>query len=289
MRFGESREKKIPSTWAPVWTQVLDLNILRTFPAETVLDLGAEATEQLLENELLGFATVGWYLQLELSHSLPLAPFYVIFALVYWRDPFQQLILFLFQLSRKWGGLTKVTVKSSISQCVFVCHTVILDSWGGTWGHLWLQRLWEAQEVFASVLVCQSNIWQVTMPEALQHQGGTCKSQPALKKETRNKASGQQVKSCCFPHVLQGSERGGHFQPGQLLMAIFNLEMLSTFGHALLWAPGTWQWECSKPWVEGVMDALLLLPATFLSCTAEPLLGLDLIPSCDNRQPVLSC
>lgn len=35
------------------------LDILGTCPAETVLDLGAEDTEQLLENELLGFASLG--------------------------------------------------------------------------------------------------------------------------------------------------------------------------------------------------------------------------------------
>lgn len=41
-------------------------------------------------------------------------------------------------------------------------------------------------------------------------------------------------------------------------------------------AVSTWQWECSKPWV-AVLDALLPLPATFLSCTAEPLLELALL------------
>lgn len=92
-------------------------------------------------------------------------------------------------------------------------------------------------------------------------------------------------------------QRGGHFLPCKLLMAKCSLEMLvSMFGHALLWAPGTWQWECSKPWVR-VLDAVLPLPAMFLSCTAESLLelalllqreGVDLIPSSDKRQPVLS-
>lgn len=93
-------------------------------------------------------------------------------------------------------------------------------------------------------------------------------------------------------------QRGGHFLPCKLLMAKRSLELLvSMFGHALLWASGTWQWECSKPWV-WVLDALLPLPAMFLSCTAEPLLelalllqreGVDLIPSSDKRPPVLSC
>lgn len=89
-------------------------------------------------------------------------------------------------------------------------------------------------------------------------------------------------------------QRGGHFQPCKFLVAKFSLDVLvSMFGHAPLWAPGTWQWECSQPWAEGAVDALLPLAAMLLSCTAEPLFlrrqGGDLIPSCDSRQPLLSC
>lgn len=123
--------------------------------------------------------------------------------------------------------------------------------------------------------------------EALQHQDGTCKSQLALKKKTRNESSGQQVRSCCFPHVVLESNHAilrGQFQFRNAGVNVWTCPAVSTWHLAM---------GVLQVWAEG---ALLPLPATLLSCIAGPLLELpqllqrDLIPSCDNRHcaPLLS-
>lgn len=172
-----------------------------------------------------------------------------------------------------------------------VCICVMLsscDSWGDTWGQLWPQTLWEAQEAFASVLVYQSNIWQVTMPEALQHQGGTCKSQLALKKKTRNEPSGQQVTSCCFSHVLQGSERAlptmpihcGQIQIGNVVH-VWTCPAVSSWHLAvgMLQALGRRSDGCSAATPSHVPALHCWAPAGAGPAPAE---RVDLIPSCDT-------
>lgn len=174
------------------------------------------------------------------------------------------------------GRFYKSHSKDSVCQCVLNCHTIILwflrrdlgtalaaDTVGSPGGFCFCFGLLKQHLTGDHARDSAAPGWHM--------QESTCtRRKPGMNHQVSRWDPAAFLTRC-------RNQRGGHFQPRKFLVAKCRLEMwVPMFGHALLWAPGTWQWECSKAWV-GVLDALLPLPATFLYCTADPLLELALL------------
>lgn len=123
----------------------------------TAPSAGEEGMEQLWVKEPLGFAAPGWFRPVWPFPSPPHRSFYTLFTLAYWRQPFQYLILFLFQLSTKQSAFNESHSKQQHLTVWLFCRTVLLRFLRRDVGTAPTQL---SALLSGAVLVCWSTIWR---------------------------------------------------------------------------------------------------------------------------------